>query len=66
MKTYTPKAIAATLVAAFAISILLLSCEGRKMSNMTPNGETVEVIVESDSSSMLPLNDSLNITDDLI
>lgn len=66
MKTYTYKAIAATLVAAFAISILLSSCEGRKMSNMTPNGETVEVVVESDSNSQLPLNDSLNTTDDLI
>lgn len=66
MKTYNLKAIAATSVAAFAVSILLPGCEGRKMSNMTPDGETVEVVVEPDSTLQLPINDSLNITDDLI
>ena len=30
-------------VATIAVSCLLSSCEGRKMSNMVPRGETVEV-----------------------
>ena len=60
MKTYNLKAIAATSVAAFAVSILLSGGEGRKMSNMTPDGETVEVVVEPDSTTpQLTINDSL-------
>jgi hypothetical protein len=60
MKTYNIKAIAATSVAAFAVSMLLSGCEGRKMSNMTPDGETVEVVVEPDSTTpQLTINDSL-------
>ena len=43
-------AIAAALVATIVISLCMLpSCEGRKMSNMTPDCETVEVVIESDS-----------------
>ncbi|MGM9816089.1 MAG: hypothetical protein ACI304_03400 [Lepagella sp.] len=41
------KAIAATMFAAIALlSTMLTSCEGRKMSNMTPTGDTVEVEIE--------------------
>ncbi|MGN0237879.1 MAG: hypothetical protein ACI4AK_07350 [Lepagella sp.] len=41
------KAIAATMFAAIALSLTILtSCEGRKMSNMTPTGDTVEVEIE--------------------
>lgn len=41
------KAIAATMLAAIALSLTALtSCEGRKMSNMTPTGDTVEVVIE--------------------
>jgi len=39
------KAIAAAMVATIAVSAILTGCEGRKMSNMTPDGETVEVVV---------------------
>lgn len=46
MKKYSFKAIAAALVATIVVSISLTSCEGRKMSNMQPTGETVEVIIE--------------------
>lgn len=37
--------IAAAFVATIFASLLLSSCEGRKMSNMTPTGDTVEVAV---------------------
>ncbi len=41
------KAIAATMFAAIALILTILtSCEGRKMSNMTPTGDTVEVEIE--------------------
>lgn len=43
------KAIAAALTATIAVSAILTGCEGRKMSNMTPDGETVEVVVEEPS-----------------
>ena len=47
MKFNNRFAIAATMiVASMAASCLLSSCEGRKMSNMKPKGETVEVVVD--------------------
>lgn len=41
------KAIAAATVAAIAFSGILLSCQGRKMSNMEPTGDTVEVVISA-------------------
>ena len=46
MKRLDNKAIAAAAsVATIVVSLLFASCEGRKMSNMTPTGETVEVVI---------------------
>lgn len=39
------KGIAAAVVATILVSFLLGACQGRKMSNMTPTGDTVEVEV---------------------
>lgn len=48
MGNLNKKVIAAALVATIAVSVpLLTSCEGRKMSNMKPTGETVEVDLSS-------------------
>lgn len=46
MKKMNIKAIAAAFVATVALSCIMTSCEGRKMSNMEPTGETVEVDVD--------------------
>lgn len=48
MKLNNPKAVAAILpgVATIVASIFMTSCEGRRMSNMVPTGDTVEVIIE--------------------
>lgn len=47
MKTYNPKAIAAAMAATIVVSMMALtSCEGRKMTNMEPTGETVEVVID--------------------
>ncbi len=44
MGNLNKKTIAAAAVATIVISLTILtSCEGRKMSNMQPTGETVEV-----------------------
>lgn len=43
MTKFNYKTIAATAVATIVISISLCSCEGRKMSNSQPKGETIEV-----------------------
>lgn len=40
------RAIAAATVATIVVSICLVSCQGRRMSNMQPLGETVEVNIE--------------------
>lgn len=45
MKTHSNKAIVAAIAATVAASFMFTGCEGRKMSNMTPDGETVEVII---------------------
>ena len=46
MKSYDRFAIAAVMmIATMAVSCMLSSCEGRKMSNMQPKGETVEVVI---------------------
>lgn len=50
MKHYNFKTIAATVVATIVISIALSSCEGRKMSNMVPTGDTVEVVINTPDS----------------
>lgn len=48
MRIKSSKAIAAAMVATIVISIsTLTACEGRKMSNMTPTGDTVEVEVST-------------------
>ncbi|MDE7402714.1 MAG: hypothetical protein K2M87_04800 [Muribaculaceae bacterium] len=56
-------ATAARLLATVAVSvsiILLSSCEGRRMSNMQPTGETIEVnIPVQDDSSALTQQTSL-------
>ncbi|MDE7180737.1 MAG: hypothetical protein K2N88_06025 [Muribaculaceae bacterium] len=46
MDKYSLKTIAAAVVATIVVSISLTSCEGRRMSNMEPNGETVDVVIE--------------------
>lgn len=48
MKKHISKSIAAILfgVATIVVSASLCSCEGRKMSNMEPTGDTVEVMVQ--------------------
>lgn len=45
MKFKSNKAIAAAVVATIVVSIALGACQGRKMSNMEPTGETVEVVI---------------------
>lgn len=40
------KAKIAMLLAISAGTSLLISCEGRKMTNMEPTGETVDVVIE--------------------
>lgn len=42
---YRKSIAAAASTATIAASFLLVSCEGRKMSNMEPTGETVEVVI---------------------
>lgn len=60
------KAIAAAMVATIVISMsMLTACEGRKMSNMTPTGDTVELEVarpdspDSTSVNPNPISDTL-------
>lgn len=46
----TSKTIAAAMVATIVISVcavILTGCKGRKMTNMEPTGETVEVVIDS-------------------
>lgn len=46
MKIFKVKTIAVASAATIVVSIMALtSCEGRRMSNMKPTGETVEVVV---------------------
>lgn len=45
MKKINIKRIAVAIVATILVSITLASCEGRKMSNMQPTGDTVELEV---------------------
>lgn len=45
-KAYSRKIAVVPAATILLLSILLTACEGRKMSNMTPLGETVEVVVE--------------------
>lgn len=46
MKSNKTKAIAAAALAATIVaSFSAVSCQGRKMSNMVPKGETIEVYV---------------------
>lgn len=48
MRKNVKKAIAAAcMIATIAASFSLASCEGRKMSNMQPTGDTVEVVVDN-------------------
>lgn len=49
MNQHKVKVIAARMLATIAVFITLTSCEGRKMSNMEPTGETVEVVVGTDT-----------------
>lgn len=53
MGTTHLKTIAAAFAATIVASIGLCSCEGRKMSNMEPNGETVEVVVDTHADSIV-------------
>lgn len=56
MKKNNRKAIAAAMVATIAVSFTLTGCEGRKMSNMTPDGETVEVVIDEPQADSTSLN----------
>lgn len=47
MKYKNTGTIAAAVVATIVVSICLGSCQGRKMSNMEPLGETVEVVIDT-------------------
>lgn len=48
MTKHKSKAIAATvMVATILVSLALGACRGRKMSNMEPKGETVEVVIDN-------------------
>lgn len=62
-KRMNEKRIAAAFVATILISVSLCGCSGRKMSNMEPLGETVEVEVTnaeaSDSTEIIPTEDTL-------
>lgn len=51
MKKNHRLAIAAGALATIVTSLALASCEGRKMTNMQPAGETVEVIIDSAATS---------------
>lgn len=46
MKRHHLPTIAATTIATIVVSILLTACEGRRMSNMQPSGDTVEVVID--------------------
>lgn len=56
------KTIAAAMAATIVVSALMLtSCKGRKMSNMEPVGETVEVVVGESGGDTVPAEaDSLS------
>lgn len=56
MKLLTKKATAAVLIATVALAALtaLTACEGRRMSNMTPSGDTVEVNLPEPDSQIHP------------
>lgn len=58
------KTIAAAMVATIVVSALMLtSCKGRKMSNMEPVGETVEVVMGESGADTVPAEtDSLSDT----
>ena len=48
MRISYSKTIAAAAVATIVISIpLLTGCQGRKMTNMEPTGDTVEVVISA-------------------
>ena len=58
--THSSKTIAAAMAATVVISFLLLpSCRGRRMSDMQPTGDTVEVVIGGDSTNAAPANDSI-------
>lgn len=64
MRFKSNKTIAAAIVATIVISISALTltgCQGRKMSNMEPTGETVEVEINTpaDSISSAPTDSSI-------
>lgn len=65
MKRHISKTIAAAMVATIVISIsMLTACEGRKMTNMVPTGETVEVNVgQSEYDSSYDSTEGFNQTD---
>lgn len=47
MRKQNKKTIAAAAVATIVVSLTMLTgCEGRRMSNMTPTGETVELNID--------------------
>lgn len=46
MKSFKKLAIAAASVATIVVFTSLPSCKGRKMSNMEPTGDTVEVVIQ--------------------
>lgn len=52
--------IAAALVATIVISAGMQSCQGRKMSNMEPKGETVEVDIPTPVSAVENPDTTLN------
>lgn len=45
MKFRNTLTIAAATVATIVVSIALPSCQGRRMDNMVPTGETVKVVI---------------------
>lgn len=45
MNLKNKRAIAAAMVATIVASICVGGCKGRKMSNMEPTGDTVEVVI---------------------
>lgn len=52
MRKSFSKTIAAAAVATIVVSATLLAgCKGRKMSNMEPTGETVEVVISNPNDS---------------
>lgn len=59
MRKHKSNAIAAAvMVATIVVSSMFVSCEGRKMSNMKPTGETVEVVINEADTSSAPVADS--------